>query len=331
MHRISTGRGATALVATCGLLAALLGIAVAPAIPLPLPFHQVAFAQDAQDDGASDANRRERRRERQATEDDAAAEQSADAASAEAAQADGATPEAAEDTDCIDFATQEQAQAVYDADPSDPFNLDPNGDGVACSALPSQDDLGGDAPQPDDAADDGGNRRDRRTQDDAAVGAGQDISCDTITQEDAQAMLDEDPSDPSGLDPDGDGIACESDELAQPADGGGNDRANRRSRNRQDGSGVAAAQVTAPPSDLDCINFTYQEEAQLVLDDDPSDPYNLDPNADGFACTSLPTRFVQVNAVPSTGSGGSAAMTVAAAAALLAAIATAVVARRCAA
>lgn len=326
MNRFSPGRGVPAIVASCGLFAALLGSGIAPATLLPVPTDQVAYAQDGQDGGEPDQDRRERRRNREAAEDDAAAEVAADAATADATQTDG-SGEAVADTDCIDFATQEQAQAVYDADPSDPFNLDPNGDGIACSALPSQADLGNADAAPADAAADEGTGRNQRNRDDAAAGEATDVSCDALTQEEAQALLDDDPSDPNGLDPDGDGIACESDELAQPADGGANDRANRRNRNRDDGT-EATAQVTAPTADLDCINFTYQEEAQLVLDDDSSDPYNLDPNGDGFACTSLPTRFVQVSAVPTTGSGEPVAMPGAGAAAFVAAVAAAFIAYR---
>lgn len=43
----------------------------------------------------------------------------------------------AEDLDCSDFATQEEAQAVLDQDPSDPHQLDGDGDGIACESLPS--------------------------------------------------------------------------------------------------------------------------------------------------------------------------------------------------
>lgn len=39
--------------------------------------------------------------------------------------------------DCEDFAFQESAQAVYDEDPSDPNQLDEDGDGIACEDLPS--------------------------------------------------------------------------------------------------------------------------------------------------------------------------------------------------
>jgi hypothetical protein len=41
----------------------------------------------------------------------------------------------AADQDCSDFATQAQAQAVYNADPSDPNHLDADHDGVACETL----------------------------------------------------------------------------------------------------------------------------------------------------------------------------------------------------
>ncbi len=41
------------------------------------------------------------------------------------------------DLDCDDFATQEEAQANLDADPSDPNNLDTDDDGNACENLPS--------------------------------------------------------------------------------------------------------------------------------------------------------------------------------------------------
>lgn len=48
----------------------------------------------------------------------------------------GAT--AQEDLNCDDFATQEEAQAVYNQDPNDPHGLDGNdNDGIACESLPS--------------------------------------------------------------------------------------------------------------------------------------------------------------------------------------------------
>lgn len=47
----------------------------------------------------------------------------------------GMKPAAAQesgDLDCADFATQREAQAEYDADPSDPNGLDADSDGIAC-------------------------------------------------------------------------------------------------------------------------------------------------------------------------------------------------------
>ncbi|ORT57533.1 hypothetical protein [Streptomyces sp. CB03238] len=53
-------------------------------------------------------------------------------------------------------------------------------------------------------------------------------------------------------------------------------------------SGVAHAQP-----DLNCDDFTYQEEAQAVYDQDPSDPHGLDEDDpapdDGIACEALPS------------------------------------------
>ena len=42
----------------------------------------------------------------------------------------------AADFDCSHFATQAEAQAVYDATPGDPHGLDADGDGIACESLP---------------------------------------------------------------------------------------------------------------------------------------------------------------------------------------------------
>jgi hypothetical protein len=44
--------------------------------------------------------------------------------------------EPTEDFSCGDFASQDEAQAVYDRTPGDPYDLDPSGDGLACSSLP---------------------------------------------------------------------------------------------------------------------------------------------------------------------------------------------------
>src|SRR5215218_1990438 len=52
--------------------------------------------------------------------------------------------------------------------------------------------------------------------------------------------------------------------------------------------------AVAQTGDLDCLtDFTYQEEAQAVYDQDPSDPNRLDEDPgpdDGIACEELPHR-----------------------------------------
>lgn len=48
---------------------------------------------------------------------------------------------------------------------------------------------------------------------------------------------------------------------------------------------------TANAADLNCANFTYQEDAQAVYDQNTSDPNGLDgDDNDGLACESLPRR-----------------------------------------
>jgi hypothetical protein len=48
----------------------------------------------------------------------------------------GASVASAQDLNCSDFATQQEAQAELDRNPSDPNNLDSDNDGVACESLP---------------------------------------------------------------------------------------------------------------------------------------------------------------------------------------------------
>jgi hypothetical protein len=118
-----------------------------------------------------------------------------------------------------------------------------------------------------------------------------DLTCtDFASQTEAQQVLETDPSDPSGLDVDLDGIACEM-PWAVPSDSSDAAREDRSARR----SARAAAREPATPApaaeeDLDCIDFAFQEDAQAVYDRIPGDPYNLDPSGDGIACSSLPSR-----------------------------------------
>ncbi len=91
-------------------------------------------------------------------------------------------------------------------------------------------------------------------------------------QEDAQNALISDPSDPQGLDPDNDGVACENLPSLNPA--------------------------------LSCDDFASQQEAQAVYDADPSDPFDLDGDGDGIACENLQGQSdVLGTSLPPAGTG----------------------------
>ncbi len=67
---------------------------------------------------------------------------------------------------------------------------------------------------------------------------------------------------------------------------------------------------TAQAVDLNCSNFTYQEDAQALYNQDPSDPNGLDgDDNDGFACESLPSRGTSGASTGSTTGSTSGATT----------------------
>ncbi|MCI3278281.1 excalibur calcium-binding domain-containing protein [Streptomyces cylindrosporus] len=92
------------------------------------------------------------------------------------------------------------------------------------------------------------------------------------------------------------------------------------------GTAVAILLTTGPAAvaahakaDLDCNNFTYQEDAQAVFNSLPGDPYRLDEDNDGIACewlrhrssttstaspTTAPLRGVNAGLGGSTGPAG---------------------------
>ena len=86
------------------------------------------------------------------------------------------------------------------------------------------------------------------------------------SQESSQAELERDPDDPSNLDADDDGIACEDYDYG--------------------GTG-AGTQGADSGGDLDCADFATQAEAQAEFDADPTDPNGLDADDDGKACEEL--------------------------------------------
>jgi hypothetical protein len=234
----------------------------------------------------------------------------------------------ADDLDCEDFETQEEAQTVLDEDPADPNNLDPNRDGIACALLPSANDQttdpGDDAPATQE--EDAGNqtqeerkaaRRAARQQNEVATPTQEEtaaVTCaDFETAEDAQAAFDADPEGLADLDADDNGIACEelldSEPTTQPDENTQTREERRRNRRNQAEEPALTEVVVDDPTtvrikeDFDCVDFEFQEEAQEVYDQDRSDPYNLDPSGDGVACSSLPSSNLRISQVPRTGSG----------------------------
>lgn len=130
---------------------------------------------------------------------------------------------------CSDFDYQEDAQAVYDDDTTDPNELDGNDDdGRACESLPSRSAIT-DVTLDDDDAPAGSapathhsstatTRTAPDTSDESSTSTRDRDCADFDSQAEAQAVLDDDPSDPERLDADDDGIACESFGYADEVD-----------------------------------------------------------------------------------------------------------------
>lgn len=74
----------------------------------------------------------------------------------ELAQSDGTGGSNGTDLDCDDFSTQQEAQAALDADPSDPNNIDQDGNGNPCEDANLPNGSGGSAQQADDLLNAGG-------------------------------------------------------------------------------------------------------------------------------------------------------------------------------
>jgi hypothetical protein len=168
------------------------------------------------------------------------------------------------------------------SEPTARGSLKPLATPAGAAATPDMDLSRTDEPESRDATPQSGQRR---------SSLGTDLTCsDFATPGEAQLVLGADSSDPHGLDVDLDGIACEA-PFVVPVDTSGaalDDRSARREER-------PAARDSPPPTvmpgqDVDCIDFDFQEEAQVVYDHIVGDPFNLDPSGDGFACSSLPAR-----------------------------------------
>jgi Excalibur calcium-binding domain len=136
------------------------------------------------------------------------------------------------DVNCRDFRYQEDAQAVFDAHPGDPFHLDANQDGVACESLPHRPTSTSASATPTSTTSAAAPSTTTSsaatssaastttaapattvappTTTAAATTARADRDCaDFPTQAAAQAALDAEPGDPERLDANHNGIACE--------------------------------------------------------------------------------------------------------------------------
>lgn len=123
---------------------------------------------------------------------------------------------------CAEYPTQEEAQNTLDSPvygtgeapggPTDPLNLDPDGDGIACNDPGNL--VGGGSEEPECLIPEGCEGQYERQYD-----GGADLDClDFASREEAQAVLEADPSDPNALDADGDGLACEETFSAPPTE-----------------------------------------------------------------------------------------------------------------
>ena len=141
--------------------------------------------------------------------------------------------------DCDDIATQRGAQALFKISSQDRFDLDKDGDGVACEA------------EAGETAEDG-----------TKVGAktGRDLDCmDFASQKAAQTSLRDDPSDPQKLDPENNGVACDI----------------RPTSYEDAAADLEPVTEARSAADLDCEDFEYREEAMMVWFRDQSDPNGL--------------------------------------------------------
>lgn len=173
------------------------------------------------------------------------------------------------------------SEAAPTTGPNGPANGDKcrDGDGVACEAAP------------------GG-----KAEDGTALGAetGEDLDCmDFPSQKAAQDHLRKDPSDPYKLDPERNGVACDI----------------RPTEYLDSTTDLAPVMRADSGADLDCDDFEFQQEAQTVYFQDPSDPNGLDgPNekaeedkhfvGNGFACETTP--MLASNVEESGGPAGAA-------------------------
>ncbi len=221
----------------------------------------------------------------------------------------------AQGPNCGGFATQEEAQAVLNADPSDPNGLDLDFDGVACESTgtveepaPAPDPTEAPAPAPDPTEAPAPAPDPTQAPAPAPAGTKDRYVCEDFPfQEDAQTVYDADPNDPHGLDgrpgPDNDdGRACEDlpsrtapTDNTDPGDTGGpvpdpaQEPVTAPSPNQRVSTAPQpAGRPATGQQNRACANYDAWEWAQAVFESDPKKYDALDPDNDGEACPDLP-------------------------------------------
>ncbi len=170
-------------------------------------------------------------------------------------------PKPLPDHNCSDFDTWSEAQAFFElhgGPGSDPHQLDRDGDGIACKTLPGAPDS---SITPESS--------------DGEIASLTPTCSDFGTWDEAQAFFVSNggpESDPYKLDPDGNGVPCQS-LIGAPA------------------PTPTLTPTPTPIQDRDCSDFDTWSEAQdfYELEGGPHiDPHRLDRDRDGIACQSLP-------------------------------------------
>ena len=98
-----------------------------------------------------------------------------------------------------------------------------------------------------------------------------DVDCAQLTQPQAQAIFDADPSDPNGLDADNDGLACEGNAPTAT----------------QYGQSNAETPIIENPRNCDEFGGSQAAAQQFLENVTPGDEFNLDADDDGIACEGL--------------------------------------------
>jgi hypothetical protein len=162
----------------------------------------------------------------------------------------------AADRNCTDFRYQEDAQAVLEADPTDPNNLDSSHDGKACETLPSR----------------GSSTTTTAPTTTTPTTATEPANSDAVVVVQTTVTTTTTPSTTSSTTT---STTASTSTTTDDSDSDESDDSESDDDNSSSGSSS---------DDRDCADFASQADAQAALTAKPSDPDNLDADDDGIAC-----------------------------------------------